>query len=183
MAPNGDITIFGDNISLEADEINFSGPVNKEITAPPAAPVAAAATPLKVTAIEEFDPAPYEEEAAPENIVEPAQPEQKQQRQVIDERDLVIGYEFHADEPFDDDDRFVLKATDGSWSQELIRKSVGGYGIWLELVFTNVPQNKVFNLFYIPQDTSLSPFVLLHEFEYADLVQKMEYPTFDEGSE
>jgi len=54
MAPNGDITIFGDNISLEADEINFYGPVNKEITAPPAAPVARALAPLAVRVISEL---------------------------------------------------------------------------------------------------------------------------------
>jgi hypothetical protein len=54
MAPNGDITIFGDEISLEADEINFYGPVNKEITAPPAAPVAKELAPLTVRVISEL---------------------------------------------------------------------------------------------------------------------------------
>jgi hypothetical protein len=59
MAPNGDITIFGDNISLTADEINFYGPVSKEITAPPAAPVARALAPLAVAAIPKLvDPEP-----------------------------------------------------------------------------------------------------------------------------
>jgi hypothetical protein len=59
MAPNGDITIFGDEISLEADEINFYGPVNKEITAPPPAPVAKELEPLSAAPIKKLaDPAP-----------------------------------------------------------------------------------------------------------------------------
>lgn len=54
MAPNGDITIFGDEINLEADEINFYGPVSKEITAPPAAPVPPELAPLAATPIAEL---------------------------------------------------------------------------------------------------------------------------------
>jgi Rhs element Vgr protein len=54
MAPNGDITIFGDEITLEADEINFYGPVTKEITAPPAPPAPPELAPLAVTPIVEL---------------------------------------------------------------------------------------------------------------------------------
>jgi type VI secretion system secreted protein VgrG len=54
MAPNGDITIFGDEISLEADEINFYGTVNKEITAPPAAPAPMEFAPLSPMPIVEL---------------------------------------------------------------------------------------------------------------------------------
>jgi type VI secretion system secreted protein VgrG len=57
MAPNGDITIFGDEITLEADEINFYGQVTKEITEPPAAPVATALAPLTAATIDDL----YEE--------------------------------------------------------------------------------------------------------------------------
>jgi Rhs element Vgr protein len=46
MTPNGDITLFGDEISLSAeDSINFYGPVIKEVTEPDEAPVAMAAGP------------------------------------------------------------------------------------------------------------------------------------------
>ncbi|MEZ4598644.1 MAG: hypothetical protein R2940_02515 [Syntrophotaleaceae bacterium] len=59
MAPNGDITIFGDEITLEADEINFYGPVNKEITAPPAVPTSLELAPLAVSPIAKLpDPDP-----------------------------------------------------------------------------------------------------------------------------
>jgi uncharacterized protein (DUF2345 family) len=51
IAPNGDITLFGNDITLEAEEINFYGPVNKEIGAPPAAPVARELAPLTVVPI------------------------------------------------------------------------------------------------------------------------------------
>ena len=52
MAPNGDITMFGDAISLKAENsINFYGPVSKEVTAPPQAPVVMAGKPLCTTAI------------------------------------------------------------------------------------------------------------------------------------
>ncbi len=54
IAPNGDITLFGNNIDIETDALNFYGPVNKEITAPPAAPVAVAAEPLKPQPIAEL---------------------------------------------------------------------------------------------------------------------------------
>jgi hypothetical protein len=55
MAPNGDITIFGDEVSLEADEINFYGPVNKEITGPDAAPVPLQLAPLAAAPIGDLE--------------------------------------------------------------------------------------------------------------------------------
>jgi len=55
MAPNGDITMFGDAISLTAeDSINFYGPVSKEVTEPDEAPTAVAVESLCATAIAEL---------------------------------------------------------------------------------------------------------------------------------
>jgi outer membrane protein OmpA-like peptidoglycan-associated protein len=76
MAPNGDITLFGDEISLDADEINFYGPVNKEITSPPAAPVVAVAEPQAVVDIPQLPDeaeAPNQQKAVCELIYLPDQ--------------------------------------------------------------------------------------------------------------
>jgi hypothetical protein len=171
MAPNGDITLFGNTVSLNADALNFSGPVNKQTTTPPPMPLPAGASPLAAAAIGDLDPGEIEV-ADNESPIAPEAESQSDpgSRQSYNDDDLVIGYEFHADEPFDNEDRFVLKTVDGSWHQEVIRESVHRADqYWLELVFTDVPKSKVFNLYYVSQNTSISPFVLLHEFAYADL--------------
>jgi len=67
MAPNGDITMFGDAISFTAENsINFYGPVSKEVTAPDAAPVAVAAQPLKPEPLVELK---FDEKSKPDLVI------------------------------------------------------------------------------------------------------------------
>ncbi|ABA90057.1 type VI secretion system needle syringe protein TssI [Syntrophotalea carbinolica DSM 2380] len=54
MAPNGDITLYGDEISLSADAINFYGPISKEVTAPDAVPATGVAEVLTAKAISDL---------------------------------------------------------------------------------------------------------------------------------
>ncbi len=59
IAPNGDITLFGNNIDIKGRAVNFSGNINKEIGEAPPAPVATELAPLSVVPINKLaDPDP-----------------------------------------------------------------------------------------------------------------------------